>query len=302
VAVTNARYLRNGGGAQVGHWVSVLTQLIPHLHEWSAQVQHQGTFQFPYDATVSLRLEDSVRTEYQMRAITSAVSSHAYVRLTLEAARQAFGITLIIDPHRGLRPHALRVDAGGAPKDDHWWKSGGLEFTDAAIQVAACGTPPAHVSDVLVYNRVGSRSLTNPYEVTQLLQASGLTTKVITVTCALTPAQQICVVSQPYAFIITPHGGQMASLMFKHAGTSVIEVSPPGAVLEFFRFVRPAIEPWFALQGRVLWACQGLCADAARNNEAIDAVLLPQGCAICTRKFKGDKITVDLKGLRQLYK
>jgi len=298
VVVENARYLRNGGGAQVGHWVSVVAQLIPHLHRLSGETQRQGTFQSPRDATVGLHLEDSVRSQRQMRAINTLVSTNGYVRITLEAARRAFGLTLVLTtiPSEAV----ARVDAGRFPIDDQWWGSGGKQFTNAALQVAQCDTPPARVSDVLVYNRRGSRSMTNPHEVTQLLQANGMTTTVVTVTRELTPAQQICVVSKPYEYIITPHGGQMASLLFKHASTAVVEVSPPKGVLEFYRFMRPTNEPWFALQGRLLWACEGFCTDTAREHVDIGAVLLPLGCAVCTRAVKGDPITVDLRAVKQI--
>jgi hypothetical protein len=299
MVVENARYLRNKHGAQVGHWASAISQLIPHIDRLSAEMQRQGTFRSPRDATVEIHLEDSVRREWQMRSISTLISTNAYVRLTLEAARRAFGITLTFTT--APSDATTRVDAGRAPSDDQWWRSGGERFTEAVLQVAACDLRLAtRAPDVLVYNRLGSRSITNPHEVTQLLQASGMTTTVVTVTRALTPAQQICVVSKSYEYIITPHGGQMASLLFKHASTAIVEVSPPKGVLEFYRFMRPTSEPWFALQGRLLWACEGFCADTAREHEDIGAVLLPLGCGVCARAVKGDPITVDLRAVKKI--
>jgi len=298
VVVVNARYLRNKGGAQVGHWVNTVTQLIPHLHRLAAEVPRQGTLQSPRDATVKVHLEDSVRSDRQLRAINDLLSGNGYVRLTLEAVRRSFGLSLTITTvPSGV---AARVDARRPPTTDLWWDSGGKLFVDAALQVAACDVQSARAADVLVYNRQGSRSIRNPLDVTQLLQASGLTTIVVTVTPRPTAAQQICLVSKPYKYIITPHGGQMASLLFKHTSSSVIEVSPPNGVLEFYRFFRPASEPWFALQGRLLWQCAGLCVDTASKQEDHGAVLLPPGCVICAREVKGDAITVDLRAVKKI--
>jgi len=76
----------------------------------------------------------------------------------------------------------------------------------------------------------------------------------------------------------------------------MVEVSPPKGVLEAFRYFRPADEPWFALQGALLWRCVGSCIETAK----IGAHLVPASCASCTRKLRGPPITIDLIGIKQI--
>ena len=336
MVVENARFLHGSNGAQAANWVSTVTQLMPFLDLLG--MRRTGPSYAMFD--VELHLEDSASSNTQINALLAELTTNGYVRLTLEAARQAFGVNLTLTTARlkvpmpannilnnilelpgngtngtngtyGTAPanatapwQTPMVDAGQFPSDDRWWRFGGVKFTEAALQVAACDVPPASVSDVLVYNREGNRSITNTLEISQLLQADGLTTTVVTVTGDLTPAQQICVVSKPYKYIITPHGGHMAALMFKYAGTAIVEVSPPKGVLDTLRFIRPEGEPWYALQGRLLWVCGGFCVDTVRifkgSDREIAAVLLPLDCPRCAREVGGAAISVDLDGIMKL--
>lgn len=291
VVVTNSRYLRNSGGTQVAHWVAVLTQIIPHVL-FVSEMQQQ--------ATVDIHLEDTVRSPRELRAILKLLTTNDYVDLTVKAAKLAFGVNMVITVATPSKT-ALRVDAGQFPINDTWWTNGGERFSIAARHVASCpdDNTLGSIPDVLIYNRKGSRHITNTRQMTETLQADGLSTIVVTVTKNLTPAQQICLVATPYKYIITPHGGQMASLLFKNALTSVVEVSPSLGVLECFRFIRPAAEVWFAMQNTKIWECDGFCVDTARQNvESIGAKLFPADCELCSRKVKGATITVDLGALK----
>jgi hypothetical protein len=305
VVIENARYLRNSGGIHVGHWVNAVTQFIPHLHQLATETQGHDTFRSPRYATVELYLEDGVRSAKQLRAIDALLLTNRYVRFTLEAAERAFGANLTITASSSSSVAAVRVNARRWPTNDRWWKSGGLQFTNAALQVSGCNPhnagQNAGVSDVLIYNRKGSRRIENFPAVTQFLQANGMTTTVVTVTSDLTPEQQICVISKPYKFIVTPHGGQMASLLFKHPTAAVVVVSPPKGVLETFRFFRPAGEPWFAVQEARMWRCRGFCVDTARRDaENIGATLLPPDCEHCERKLRYGTIKVNLRAVKKI--
>jgi hypothetical protein len=112
----------------------------------------------------------------------------------------------------------------------------------------------------------------------------------------------MCVISKPYyKFIVTPHGEQMASLLFKHPTAAVVVVSPPKGVLETFRFFRPAGEPWFTVQEARMWRCRGFCVDTARRDAGnIGATLLPPDCEHCERTLRYGTTKVNLRAVKTI--
>ena len=108
--------------------------------------------------------------------------------------------------------------------------------------------------DVLIYNRVGTRQIVNVAALVEQLLGHGLATKVVTPN-ELAIEDQICEMTKKRKLIITPHGGQQGSLIFKHKDTGVVVISPEHALLECYRYVVEEEGAWIAVRGGRVWAC-----------------------------------------------
>ena len=149
--------------------------------------------------------------------------------------------------------------------------------------------------DVLIYNRRGSRNIRNDVEVTEFLSRHyGLHAKVL-FPDQLSPEEQICEMTKRRKIIITPHGGQQGSLIFKRAGVAVVVISPEEALLECYRFFAHEQDLWYHIRGNVSWACDGHCSKSigAWKNDA--------DCnRACVVKGRDSTIDLSVSALREV--
>ena len=302
VVVEQARYLKNAGGAHVGHWVAVLTQLMPHFEA----VARRSSIAKGSSTKMHLFFTDQHRDAWQLQKIGSILRNHPYYQITANAAMHGFNIdvilrTTVLDTlSRGNRKCRQSIDAGRFPADDTW-TPGLHRFVLGAFESLGCSNN-ANVADVLIYNRKGTREITNTRDTADYLEHRNFSVLIQTADF-LTPAQQVCLIGKPFRYIVTPHGGHMASLMFKNERTSVVEVMPRSGVLECYRYITRDYSLWFALQVVSFWRCAGFCIDDARRNTSFDAILRPNdGGAELEREIRSEVLTVDFTGMKSLMK
>lgn len=302
VVVEQARYLKNVGGAHIGHWVAVLTQLMPHFEA----VARRSDNTKGGSTKLHLFFTDRQRNAWQLQTIGSFLRNHPYYQITAKAAMHGFNThvilrTTVLDTlSRGNSKCMQSIDAGNFPTDE-MWTPGLRRFVHGAFKAAGCSRND-NVADVLIYNRKGTREITNVRDVADYLQDRNYSVLIQTAEF-LTPAQQVCLIGKPFRYIVTPHGGQMASLMFINERTRVVEVMPRSGVLECYRYIstQESAAAWFALQGARLWRCVGLCVDDARKNTSAGAILIPEDGGIkLARETRAESISVNVTGIQAL--
>lgn len=305
VVIHEARYLKNTGGFQVGHWGMTLAQIIGELKK---QQQESHTLDADRggredtDKVYYVILDDDVARQGQakrMVQVEQAFEHDEYARLTLAVVRKMLGIRLekqnaAVTCVGG----SIHVNAGRATEDDAWITLPGpkpeLTIVDAAIEVLGCNQ--TSTDDVLIYNRKGTRHLTNHVEVAVYLQSVGYKTKTV-YSNDLSPGEQICEMTRERKLIITPHGAQQSPLMFKRGGVGVVVVSPKDFLAECYRTIVKRTDPWFSVRGNVAWSCPNgrLCSmsQGAWRNTA--------NCNVyCARRAKRRNIHMSLKAIADL--
>ena len=110
----------------------------------------------------------------------------------------------------------------------------------------------------------------------------------------LSPAEQICEMVKRRKMIITPHGGQQGSLIFKRSGVAVAVVSPEEALLECYRFFAREHDFWYHIRGNVSWACEGPCSKSVNAWRS-------DGCNhACAVKARHGTIDMSLSALEEV--
>ena len=291
IVTINARYLMNSGGFQVGHWGMVLAKIIGgvdhlRLHHLSVQVF----------------FVDDEMNPFQFKKMESTLSTSVYMKTTMrivaEMTNTSFGIVLGSPAGRKRchRDRLLVVDAMHQPFDDSWYGLSASNGVDAvAITMRSCSQEP--IDDVLIYNRKVSRRIVNDLTLANYLRSKGLSTRIV-FPDHLTPAEQICEMTRRRKMIITPHGGQMGSLVFKRRGVTVVEVSPEKALLDgvgCYRYFGKVSDPWFAIRGARAWACDaGICAKSA------DAWYDPDCDRKCEAAARANSINISTQAIAKV--
>ena len=277
IVVNNARYLMNSGGFHIGHWGFVVVDIFRKLA--APQLRPDACHVILRDAVASRRrmrkLYDVARRSEYLRASSKMFKSMSGVLLDFSTSRSGFSCS---------ETRLIRTDAAIEP---HEW----VNFSSyKAPELAArdnFGCRDESTEDVLIYNRRGSRNIRNDVEVTEFLSKRyGLHAKVL-FPDQLSPEEQICEMTKRRKIIITPHGGQQGSLIFKRAGVAVVVISPEEALLECYRFFSHEQDLWYHIRGNVSWACDGHCSKSlgAWKNDAD----CNRACVV-----KGRDSTIDL--------
>ena len=247
IFIDDSRYLINAGGFQVGHWGMVASKLVGAIHR--AQIRGMPAHIMFRDFALSPRrlrlLEQTVLTNSYFNVSMRVLSAHTGVELS-----SSFGSV----PSGGFcrNEKVLRFDAAREPFDDSWISDHSSRLGTEAAKLLRCEHSGA--DDVLIYNRVGTRQIVNVAALVEQLLGHGLATKVVTPN-ELAIEDQICEMTKKRKLIITPHGGQQGSLIFKHKDAGVVVISPEHALLECYRYVVEEEGVWIAVRGGRVWAC-----------------------------------------------
>ncbi|MDA9080149.1 glycosyltransferase 61 family protein [Candidatus Dependentiae bacterium] len=273
----------NSGGFQIGHWGFLLTDILAEMN---------GTRHFP--KACELILTDSVATRHRLKQVKKVAKRSTYLHTSLALIENMtgtmFGISDQISRCKG--PGFIIADALKIPTK--WSKLGAYRAPeDAARDVLKCNGTASE--DILIYNRQGSRTIVNHEEVAEYIKKLGLVVKVLFPE-HLSPEEQICEMAKGRKLIITPHGGQQGSLIFKRTGVAVAIVSPEAHLLEYYRFFASENDPWYHIRGNRSWSCaRNFCADSdgAWGNDG--------SCGIrCERRARGHSITLSLSALHRV--
>ena len=247
IYIDDSRYLMNSGGFQVGHWGMVASKLVGAIHR--AQIQGMP---------VRIIFRDFALSPRRLRLLEQTVLTNAYFDVSMRVLSAHTGVNLSSSfgsvPPGGFcrNEKLLRFDAGSAPFDDSWISGRSSRFSTEAAKLLKCDNTVS--DDVLLYNRVGTRRIVNYAAIAEQLFGHGLVTKVLTPN-ELSVEDQICEMTKKRKLIITPHGGQQGSLIFKHKDTGVVVISPEHALLECYRYVVEEEGVWIAVRGGRVWAC-----------------------------------------------
>ena len=275
VVVKNARYLMNSGGFQIGHWGFLLTDIFAGLN---------GIRHFP--KACEFILTDSVATRHRLRKVKKVAKRSTYLHKSLAVIENMTGIVFEISDQIPKCSASAFIIADALKIPKQWLNLSAYRAPeDAARDVLKCnGTTN---EDILIYNRLGSRTIVNHEEVVEYIKKLGLNVKVLYPE-HLAPDEQICEFAKDRKLIITPHGGQQGSLFFKRTGVAVAVVSPEAHLLEYYRFFARENDPWYHIRGNCSWSCvRNFCADSdgAGGNDGL--------CGIkCERRARGHSISL----------
>lgn len=308
VVIQNARYLKNTGGFQVGHWGMTLAQIIGGLKK-NGRLGGDGEPEKEIvDKVYHLILDDDIAKRNgakRLLGIEQAFKHSEFARTTLAVLKRLMGVRLELQERTTLNTGfscaggTIRVDAGLEPQDDTWITMSGpnpaLDMAAAAVEALGCNQTSS--DDILIYNRKPPRHIENEVPLAIFLQSLGYKTK-IAYTSDFSPREQICEMTRERKLIITPHGAHQSPLLFKRDGVGVVVVSPRAALTECYRHVVKDSEPWFSVRGDVGWSC----SEGRICSESPGAWKNRLSCGNkCTRNARRvRKVQVSLKAMREV--
>lgn len=283
ILVEDSRYLLNSGGFQIGHWGMAFAQIVGALEQL---IGHKSPVQLDgHQSPVRLIFFDRMRSDRVHSHLSEVIRGSEYLNVTLRVLGKAAGISFLnvfddfdavkqtCDPSR-----LLRVSAAESVQDDSWFGNTAATLADDVVKVFHCDTE--RTDDVLIYNRRGTRRVTNVAALLDHLGKAGLVSKVLTPN-ELTPIEQLCEMTRERKFIITPHGGHQGSLVFKRVGVAVVVLSPEKALLECYRYFARLSDQWFAVRGDKAWSCSSTVC--SRDSEAWYDPTCDKACVVQAR-------------------
>jgi hypothetical protein len=283
ILVEDSRYLLNSGGFQIGHWGMAFAQIVGALEQLDG---HKSAVQLDgHQSPVRLIFYDRIRSDQMHRQLSEVIRVSEYLNVTLRVLGEAAGVSFLkvfddfdavkqtCDPSR-----LLRVSAAESVQDDSWFGNTAATLADNVVKVFHCDTE--RTDDVLIYNRRGTRRVANVAALLDYLGKAGLVSKVLTPN-ELTPIEQLCEMTRERKFIITPHGGQQGSLLFKRVGVSVVVLSPEKALLECYRYFARLSDQWFAVRGDKAWSCSSTAC--SRDSDAWYDPTCDKACVVQAR-------------------
>ena len=292
--VKNSRYLLNSNGFQIGHWGSVLTSILGALDKSVSSSPHVLL------QRVYILFTDPVASSKRLRSVEETAARSKYMISTFGVLKVLTGLDFELvrsGPEINslttacYQENTLFVDAGSFPTDDGW--IGRLASSVPKVMSENFKCNQSATEDVLIYNRRGSRTIVNDGDVARILQAKGLTTKIITPD-ELSPLEQICEMTKNRKMIITPHGGHQGTLLFKREGVAVVVVSPNSALLECYRFFAKRSDPWYSIRAERAWSCPDVCSSSE------DAFFDPNCDDKCKRVARREDIDVSLAAVERI--
>jgi hypothetical protein len=294
--VKNSRYLLNANGFQIGHWGSVLTNILGAL-DAKVSSPHASLLQRVYVLFI-----DSKASGKKLRSVEASAARSEYMTSTLGVLKVLTGLDFELlrsgaEKNRFMtttcfQENTVFVDAGSFPTDDGWIGRFASSVPNVLSEHFKCNQ--SATDDVLIYNRRGTRRIVNEVEVARALQEKGLTTKILTPN-ELSPVEQICEVTKNRKMIITPHGGHQGTLLFKRQGVAVVVVSPKSALLDCcYRFFAKRSDPWYSIRGERAWSCPDVCSSSE------DAFFDPSCDDMCIRRARREDIGVSLGALERI--
>ena len=294
--VENSRYLVNSNGFQIGHWGSVLTNILGALDKSVSSSSHVLL------QRVYVLFTDSVASGKKLRSVEESAARSEYMISTFGVLKVLTGLDFELvrsGPEKSsltttcYQDNTLFVDAGSFPTDDGW--IGRLASSVPKVMSEHFQCNQSATDDVLIYNRQGSRRIVNDRDVARVLQGKGLTTKIITPN-ELSPMEQICEMTKNRKMIITPHGGHQGTFLFKREEVAVVVVSPNSALLECYRFFARRSDPWYSIRAERTWSCPDMCSisgDAFFDPSCDDG-------SICKRVARREDIDVSLAAVERI--
>ena len=238
-------------------------------------------------------LRDATASRRRMRKVKEAAKRSDYLRASMRMFESMTGVSLNLLSSSSTfscsEAWLIRTDAGVAP--DEWIDFSSYRFPELAAN-DSFGCSDETTDDILIYNRRGSRNIRNDVNITDFFRSYGLKAAV-RFPDQLSPAEQICEMVKRRKMIITPHGGQQGSLIFKRSGVAVA-VSPEEALLECYRFFAREHDFWYHIRGNVSWACEGPCSKSVNAWRS-------DGCNhACAVKARHGTIDMSLSALEEV--
>ena len=294
--VENSRYLLNSNGFQIGHWGSVLTNILGSLDKSVSSSSHVLL------QRVYVLFTDSVVSGKKLRSVEEIAARSDCMLSTFGVLKVLTGLDFELvrsGPEKSsltttcYQDNTMFVDAGSFPTDDGW--IGRLASSVPKVMSEHFKCNQSATDDVLIYNRQGSRRIVNDRDIARVLQGKGLTTKIITPN-ELSPMEQICEMTKNRKMIITPHGGHQGTFLFKREEVAVVVVSPNSALLECYRFFARRSDSWYSIRAERTWSCPDVCSiseDAFFDPSCDDG-------SICKRVARREDIDVSLAAVERI--
>ena len=284
ILIEDSRYLLNSGGFQIGHWGMAFAQIVGALEQLDG---HKSPVQLDeHQAPVRLIFHDETRSDRVRGHLSEVIRGSEYLNITLRVLGEAAGVSFVdfvADDFDDLKQtcdptRLLRVTAAESVQDDSWFGQTAATLAENVVKVFHCDTE--RTDDVLIYNRRGTRMITNVAALIDDLSKAGLVSKVLTPN-ELTPIEQLCEMTRERKFIMTPHGGHQGSLLFKRVGVAVVVLSPEKALLECYRYFARLSDQWFAVRGDKAWSCSSTVC--SRDSDAWYDPTCDKACVVQAR-------------------